>query len=226
MNPVLILTRNCLELTKRCVESVRRQDVPTETYIIDNGSTDGTHEWVEETRIGFEYFLNLGWNRGVSAGWNEMLVELFRDHDHVLVLNNDTIIPPWFYSKLLACNVPFVTGVSVDNMDAIAYPSQWAEMGECPDFSCFLIRREAWEQIGPFDEGMKHYASDIDYHVRARKLGIPLWNAGVPFYHERSSTLKLASLEDRRAIEIQADADRSYFKAKWGVPVEKAGDIR
>ena len=31
MNPVLILTHNCLELTKKCVESVRAQDV--EAYI-------------------------------------------------------------------------------------------------------------------------------------------------------------------------------------------------
>ena len=32
MNPVLILTHNCLELTKKCVESVLTQDVDTEFF--------------------------------------------------------------------------------------------------------------------------------------------------------------------------------------------------
>jgi len=45
MNPVLILTHNCLDLTKRCVESIRAQDIDITLQVIDNGSTDGTEEW-------------------------------------------------------------------------------------------------------------------------------------------------------------------------------------
>ena len=41
-------------------------------------------------------------------------------------------------------------------------------------------------------------------------------NAGVNFYHERSSTIKKASPEDRRAIELQADRDRATFRAIYG----------
>jgi GT2 family glycosyltransferase len=213
-----------LELTKKCVASVRAQDVPTETVIVDNASTDGTEEWIYDTRTGFEYLWQAPYNRGVSWGWNIALKYMFGrgDVEHVLVVNNDTILPPWFYYTLLSYDLPFVTGISVDNIDEIAYPSQWAEPGECPDFSAFLIRRDAWELIGPFDEGMVHYASDIDYHIRAKKLGIPLLNSGVPFYHERSSTLKLANPVEKRQIELQADADREYFAKKHGFTVEEA----
>jgi predicted GNAT family N-acyltransferase len=41
-------------------------------------------------------------------------------------------------------------------------------------------------------------------------------NAGVPFYHERSSTLNNAAPKERRAIQMQADADRLRFYEKYG----------
>ena len=63
---------------------------------------------------------------------------------------------------------------------------------------------------------MVHYCSDLDYDIRAHRKGIPLLRANVPFYHERSSTLKNASPEDRRAIQLRADEDRRVFKEKWG----------
>ena len=85
-----------------------------------------------------------------------------------------------------------------------------------PDMSAFLIRRDAWETIGPFDESLVHYCSDLDYDIRAHRKGINLMRSNFPFYHERSSTLKQASPEDRRAIQLRADEDRKAFKAKWG----------
>jgi GT2 family glycosyltransferase len=91
----------------------------------------------------------------------------------LLSLNNDTEIPPWFYRELLACDVPFVTGVTSTNRVEVAMPPV-RSLTDGPDFSAFLIRRSAWEAIGPFDESMVHYCSDVDYDIRARKLGITL----------------------------------------------------
>jgi GT2 family glycosyltransferase len=89
-------------------------------------------------------------------------------------------------------------------------------LSPCPDFSAFLITREMWQVVGPFDERMVHYASDNDYHVRACRAGRQLWNAGLHFYHERSSTLRQASAEERAQIEAQANADRAVFKGLYG----------
>lgn len=210
-NPVLILTHNCLELTKRCVESVRAQDVPTLIAIIDNGSTDGTREWIAEEKLQTVIFTE---NLGVSVGWNVGLKLAFTSHNHVLCLNNDTELPPYFLRKLLSYDVSFVTGISVD--EPKDHPDSWQQPAEHPDFSAFLIRRDCWETVGPFDERMKHYCSDCAYHVEAHRKGIKLLNAGVPFHHERSSTLRLASPEERRAIEIQANMDRQVFKSIYG----------
>lgn len=224
INPVLILTHNNLELTKRCVESVRGQDVDTVTLVIDNGSTDGTVEWLTSEPYPYETFYGSieGANHGVSKGWNWGLRHFFEervgDQDHVLVVNNDTILPPWFYSTLLSYEGPFITGVSVDQMEQISGPpSCIGSLRPHPDFVAFLIRRECWEKVGPFDERMVMYAQDLDYHIRAHKLGVPLMNCGCPIYHEHSSTLKKAPLWERRKIEEQANRDRQVLREKWGV---------
>ncbi len=205
MNPVLILTHNCLELTKKCVESVRTQDAPDVMLrILDNGSTDGTIPWFRELwDSGYKEwsYFNFESNKGVSYGWNRGLREFLDnyDADHVLVINNDTILPPWCYSSLLSYDVPFITGVSVNDLRLLDDPPRVRHTPTAgPDFSCFLIRRDAWEKIGPFDESMVHYCGDLDYDVRAHRAGLKLLNSHVPFYHERSSTLKLASPRDRR----------------------------
>lgn len=213
MNPVLILTHNNLELTKRAVESVRNQDIETEVYIFDNGSTDGTRQWVEDDQhvIGK---CGSTMNVGVSCGWNWGVRDVFHyaTNEHVLVIGNDTVLPPSFYRTLLSVDLPFVTGVAVDNMEQAMQPPAVLPLTPNPDFSAFLIRREAWAKIGPFDERMKHYCSDCDYHIRGHRLGVPMVKASVPFYHERSSTIRLASPDERQEIETQANKDREVFK--------------
>lgn len=220
MNPVLILTRNNLELTKKCVESVRGQDIPTRIYIWDNGSTDGTREWLQDQYSDDKAIIPLwlnGGNEGVSKGWNEGLEFIFIPdrRNHVLVLNNDAIIPPWFYRRLINYNQPFITGVAVDVMPTEQVPH--CPLTPNPDFSAFLIRRDAWDRIGKFDEGMKIYSSDQDYHIRGWMAGVPMLKANVPYYHVNSQTLKRATPEDRAAIEQQANLDREELRKKWGV---------
>lgn len=231
MNPVLILTHNCLQLTKKCVASVRAQDVDTDVTVIDNSSTDGTVEWLKESAIAspsfnLNYVTNLS-NRGVSEPWNEGLHYYFSEPffcDHVLCLNNDTFLPPWFYKELLSYDVPFVTGFPVDTMFEIGPLSARPQTGltPYPCFSAFLIHRSAWEKIGPFNATMKLYASDCDYHVRAHRLGIPLVKSSTPFYHEPSSTVRNSSPEEQEEFHRQANADRAVFRSLYGcVPGEE-----
>jgi GT2 family glycosyltransferase len=216
VNPVLMLTHNNLSLTMRAAASVMRQSVRTQLYIVDNGSTDGTQDCMFTK--GTSLLAHFDTNMGVSHGWNHGLKFLFDsvECEHVLLINNDVVLPPWFLEQLLAYDKPFVSGVSVDKMEQIAEPAPMGELHPHPDFSAFLIKREVWEKVGAFDESMKHYASDNDFHVRAHKAGVQLWKANVPFYHERSSTLNLASPEERAEIEAQANRDRAVFQQKYG----------
>jgi hypothetical protein len=58
-----------------------------------------------------------------------------------------------------------------------------------------------------------NYCSDCDMHVRAHRLGIPLWKASVPYNHERSSTMNRSTPEERNKIQSQANRDRAVFES-------------
>ena len=191
------------------------QDIPTFCFVWDNASTDGTLEYLHDEAISHHRSET---NQGVSKGWNWSLDYLFETLkcDYVLVANNDIVLPSWIYRRLLWFNVPFVTGVSVDNLDTISREPDPTALTPGPDFSLFLIRRYAWDIIGPFNESMKLYASDNDFHARAHRAGIQLFNANIPFYHDRSSTMKSCNPKERRILELQADADREVFKTIYG----------
>jgi GT2 family glycosyltransferase len=217
VNPVLILTHNNLELTKRCVESVRGQDIDAFPFFFDNGSSDGTKDWIKQSTCGF---ISCSHNEGVSAGWNAGLERLFHDGaQHVLCIGNDTMIPPSFYRTLLSVVFPFVTGVAVDNMEQAFQPPCVFPLSDNPDFSAFLIRREAWEKIGPFDQRMVNYCGDCDYHIRGHRLKVGMVKSSTPFYHERSSTTNLAPPEEQARLHWQANLDRAmFFKIHGCIP--------
>ena len=46
---VIILTWNGLEFTKACIESIKRHGIPenVQIVVVDNGSTDGTIEYLQ-----------------------------------------------------------------------------------------------------------------------------------------------------------------------------------
>ncbi len=154
----------------------------------------------------------------MSASWNYAINQAFRTHDHCLVVNNDVQLRGDTYRALLEDGGSFVTAVSVDNPEGIG--GEWRKAPRPhPDFSCYLIRREVWDRIGGFDESMKLYASDADYHLRMHQAGIVAYTIGIPFFHYASGTLKSAPDWEKREIQAQADRDRARFAEKWGCQV-------
>lgn len=223
MNPCLILTKNNLDLTKRCIESVLAQDIAVKIHVYDNESTDGTQNWLESQPEIIDQ--SSGVDLGVSAAWNFVLDILFSTNgnesqgwhaDHVLVLNNDVVLPKTFYRELLEYHLSFVTGVATDNMTEMLAHHGPCPLSPHPDFSAFLIRSEAWKAVGPFDERFVLYCQDCAMHIEAHKKGVPLWKANVPYFHVNSQTLKRANPEERTKINEQANKDRETFKSIYG----------
>ena len=215
MNPILILTHDNLELTKRAVCSAQHQDVPTTIFVIDNGSTDGTREWLQTQE--FNWWCR-DTNEGVSKGWNLGFRWILKDRDcqHLLCCGNDVWLAPWTYSSLLKCEVPFVTAVAVGSMEQIPEFPDILPLTPNPDFSCFLTRREAWEKLGAFDEEMALYCQDCDWHIKGHRMGLPMWKASIPYFHTPSSTVRNARPEEREVLQSQARRDREAFQTRYG----------
>src|SRR5512135_37996 len=126
MTPVLIPILNGRSLTRDCIKSVLAQDVPTEVWVLDNGSKDGSGEmlraWPQVNYVAAKC-------PSVAASWNMGLRYLFHFYDRVLVLNNDLVIRPDALRLLLEENADFVTCVSRDTKDCLTEPllpkSEW-----------------------------------------------------------------------------------------------------
>jgi GT2 family glycosyltransferase/tetratricopeptide (TPR) repeat protein len=240
---IIILCCNEVEYTRQCLESVLRHTRrPYELVLVDNGSTDGTPAYLEEVRsrpgpARVEVIRNET-NVGFAAGCNQGLA---RAHgQYLLLLNNDTIVTAGWLDGLIAWAlhdwprvglVGAVTNysrppqqVAVDYTEAEGihafaarrrreYAGKAVEVDRLTGF-CLLLRREAFEQIGGFDErfGLGFFDDD-DLSVRAREAGFRLLVAQDVFVHHFGSrTFTGLGIDCRQQLESNFE----QFRAKWG----------
>lgn len=94
---IIVLSWNGKNMTSECIDSILTNvTIPYELIVIDNGSTDGSAELLQE-RYGSGRIPNLrivlnAENRGFAGGNNQGFT--LANGNYVLLLNNDTIIHP------------------------------------------------------------------------------------------------------------------------------------
>jgi N-acetylglucosaminyl-diphospho-decaprenol L-rhamnosyltransferase len=86
---VVIPSWNSVELLPRCLGSLRDQGVEVETIVVDNGSGDGSREYLEREAVPH---LSLPRNVGFAAAVNLGVARI--SAPAVLVLNADTVLEP------------------------------------------------------------------------------------------------------------------------------------
>ena len=224
---VVIPLFNQLSYTKICLESLRTAGgVESEIIVIDNGSTDGTEEYLASLP-GLSVVRNPE-NLGCAAAWNQ---GVRASHgDWVVILNNDVIVSPGWLEGLLE----FAEEKGMDivspairegeyNYDIGEYGSGFVRrMGDVSragvaDGICFMVRRRVFERIGLFDENFRiGQFEDADFFLRARRAGFRLGTTGASFIHHFGSVTQDA-VRRGGVLRPYEEENRAYFRRKWGL---------
>ncbi|WP_053375653.1 methyltransferase domain-containing protein [Paenibacillus sp. FJAT-27812] len=245
---IILVTYNKLDYTKQCVESIRRhtQKGCYELIIVDNGSTDGTVDWAtnESDIIVIDNGSNAGFPKGCNQGLAAASGEL------LMLLNNDTIVTPGWLDGLKRCllsderigavgpvtnsasywtTIP-VTYKTIEEMElfasalhAIPDKTRWEERVKLVGY-CLLMKREAWERVGPFDEcfGIGNFEDD-DYCLRLRMAGYRLLLCGDTFIHHFGS---VSFSSEPELFRQTFNNNANVFRVKWGFDPGEATYIR
>ncbi len=194
---IMFATYNRLELTKRMMGSlINNTRSAYRLIIIDNGSTDGTVEWLKSISTEFLNIasdslycqgLDIRFNEknwGIAVARNQGLELSDKYNDPWLsTLDNDIEFPNnWLTDcvEIIQSNPKLALGV---NMEGTAYPLttrggktfQLKPMGNLGT-ACTVFERELHQQLGFFNTEYGLYGEeDADFFFRARQAG---WDLG------------------------------------------------
>jgi GT2 family glycosyltransferase len=189
---------NCLPLTQAMLASLRATlpaGLAHEIILVDDGSTDGTRDWLKGLPTPCRAILNeknLGFagacNRGAAAATGEIL----------FFLNNDLVLLPHWFEPMLAAFARFPGAALVGNVQlshatgAVDHTGIFFNHQGKPEHAtarpwfgsrdyrpaaaltgaCLAVRGALWPLLGGFDEGYVNGCEDVDLCLRARAAGL------------------------------------------------------
>lgn len=98
--PCLFITYDRLQYTKEALRHLLNSDV-SKIFIWDNGSTDGTKEYLVRLSHPKILYLHLNpKNEGIRIPMN-WFIQLTPEYEYVAKVDNDTVIPPDFCARMI-----------------------------------------------------------------------------------------------------------------------------
>lgn len=194
-----VTTFNRLELLKKVIAGLRKQvHAPDRITVINNGSTDGTAEWLAQENIPFISQPNVGSSGGQ---WRAVTEGTATQADYIWIMDDDVVPEAFCLQNLLAqaapdriiCPIRFGSDGSLFENEPIRlnmnnpFKSIWGKIidktylegrefapAEGLTFEGPLIPRSLAAQIGPPEFGFFIHADDTEYMLRARSAGATL----------------------------------------------------
>ncbi len=180
----LVVTYNRLEWLKKNLKALLNQKrLPDEILIVDNCSTDGTAEFLNDLSqheklihvMRFEE--NLGGSGGFSRG---LKAAVKRGADYVWMMDDDALAYPDALFNLEKCinenlhrpNIGVFLSKLVKRDDA--KPKFKSSRSKIGTFVGFCVSASTVKKVGFPDEGFFIYADDYEYSMRIRKAGLKL----------------------------------------------------
>lgn len=241
---IIVITHNQLVFTRLCLESLlsNTSDVPYEVIVVDNGSTDGTPDYLRALARCYPSIHTVcnPHNAGFAAANNQALA-VARGKVFVL-LNNDTIVPPGWIGGLLRHlgdpAIGMVGPVTNNTCNEAKIAAYYRTYGEFLQFAracmhthhgqsfairmlamfCVALRREVYQVIGPLDERFTIGTyEDDDYAMRVAAAGYRIACAEDVFvHHAGQATFGIVGTSD--AYQSRLQANRSIWEHKWARP--------
>lgn len=230
-------THNNLSYTQSFLNSITTS-YPCEIFIINNGSSDGTSEWLKENDYNF---IDYKENRGFSYAYNDAMDYALTEEDSLLIFSgNDTV----FHKKTIDYLVDAITTtdyemfcgfeilnriVLKENKDAIKefkYPFSFDVNEEQTknlkylsggmNHSCIIRQKSVFDKVGYYDVNFyPAYFEDNDYARRCDLLSIKYGTVvSALFYHFWSRTIHEGGLSELNSSRF--DKNRAYYVNKWG----------
>jgi GT2 family glycosyltransferase len=227
---IIIPNFNGLELLKKYFPAVidawnESKNQIGEVIVVDNGSTDGSVDYLEKTFSQVKIIKNkknLGFSKAINAGAKiakgeflcllntdvkpekDFLVRVlsqFEDSYVFAISFNERNFPPsgGFFEKGFVVHQPIKTAVTCHTF--------WVSGGSG------VFRKKIWDFLGGFDEinFSPYYWEDIDLSYRAMKVGYRLlWSHKGVVYHEHESSTKKVPAWYRTYIQ-----ERNYLLFHW-----------
>ena len=234
---------NCLPLTQEMLASLRAtlpEDLEHEIIFIDDGSTDGTRDWLATLPPPCRAILNER-NLGFAASNNR--AARAATGDLLFFLNNDLVLQPgWFEPMFLLFTLRERLGLvgnrqnahrdgSLDHcgvrFDSLGRPFHdrrrpwWKTLKRYSRYravtaACCAISREVFLDIGGFDEVYRNGYEDIDLCLRLNVRGYRNYVAN------QSTVLHHVSASPDRFVK-ENDNLKEYLR-RWGPPFRPPRD--
>ena len=202
---VIMTCYNRRNTTLACLNALYQQKNHCDIYLTDDGSSDGTTEAVKaeypEVQI-LQGNGNLFWVGGMHLAFGEAIKY---QYDYYLWLNDDTFLEANAVSKLLQVHQnltelgypdSIVVGSTKDSITGKATyggavkskkwysnkfeflePSSIIQKCDAMYGNCVLIPKSVAAKVGNIDTAFVHSLGDLDYALRAHKLGCKIWVA-------------------------------------------------
>lgn len=200
----VFITYNRLELTKRAIASyLETVSVPFTAIVVDNASTDGTREWLNDEQILCILFdHNVYPGRATNQGWwitPDDATHLHRaDNDHIFLPGWCEEVERIFRSKKVG-QVGLRTAAEEQH-------HRWNTGGNC------VIRRELWDAGLRWDERPWPQLRD---EVGAGYTEDSLMSPAVLAMGYRWTRVKRPCIQPISSEHPDLDPDYEYYKQSW-----------
>jgi GT2 family glycosyltransferase len=214
---VIIANWNGLHYLDDCLASLKRQSFRNfEVILVDNGSQDGSIDFVRQHYAEFVHTVMLLDNRGFAGG-NNAGIAVSRG-EYVALLNNDAVADPEWLAQLVLCMrsderigmvgskiLNYFRPDEIDNTGHLIYPDglnrgrgrlevdkgQYDQQHDIlfPSGCASLYKKKMLDEMGGFDETFFAYGDDADIGLHGRCLGYrAVYCPQAIAYHKYSGT--------------------------------------